>query len=324
MSAPAFAWALERGAALGLTPSERLVLIYLADMANGERVCWPGQPRIVRYTGLAPNTVIATLKKLGEKQLIRAETSPGRVTHYLILRELTPANGAGATPANSVVVTPANGAGAPPQNVYPHPRNRSAKPPHDLGVTPANGGGDPSTSQESYPKKAAQGAEASEVSSLGNEGKQARAATTASAPPKAPVLGTTTGSGLTAYRVPGADDPFGDWLAEGTPASHPGRPAALLVAPPDTITEDDPPQTEADRARMAAQFAQLAHDLGRGMRHFAIPRRPVRSPSEQQDQVLHGEVLEPELRRKPVDPVRTVAEQLAALGFPNLATAHVP
>ena len=93
MSAPAFAWALECGAALELLPADRLVLIYLADMANGAKVCWPGQPLIARFTGLAPNTVIAALKRLEARQLIRAEPSPGRVTRYHILRADTPANG---------------------------------------------------------------------------------------------------------------------------------------------------------------------------------------------------------------------------------------
>jgi hypothetical protein len=43
---------------------------------------------------------------------------------------------------------------------------------------------------------------------------------------------------------------------------------------------------------------------------------PVRSRSEQIEEVLHGEVLAP-IRRGPVEPERTVAEQLAALGYPQ-------
>jgi hypothetical protein len=34
---------------------------------------------------------------------------------------------------------------------------------------------------------------------------------------------------------------------------------------------------------------------------------------------LEGEILEPPIRRGPVDPQRTVEEQLAALGFPEMA-----
>jgi hypothetical protein len=35
--------------------------------------------------------------------------------------------------------------------------------------------------------------------------------------------------------------------------------------------------------------------------------------------LLEGEILGPPIRRGPCDPQRTVAEQLAALGFPELA-----
>ena len=40
------------------------------------------------------------------------------------------------------------------------------------------------------------------------------------------------------------------------------------------------------------------------------------------DAALEGEILEPPIRRGPVDPQRTVAEQLAALGYPEMAMQH--
>ena len=51
----------------------------------------------------------------------------------------------------------------------------------------------------------------------------------------------------------------------------------------------------------------------------ATAKRPKRSALEQQREVLYGEplVVDPPLHRGPVDPIRTVAEQLAALGFPQ-------
>lgn len=167
MSAPAFAWALERGAALKLPPSERLVLIYLADMANGEKICWPGQTRIARYTGLALRTVISVLKKLADRQLIRVETSAGRVSRYHILRTDTPANSAVVhepTHANRPVVTPANGA------VVGHrtPANGGGEPLQTVQSTPANGADDPSSTQEEDPKR-----QVSEVFQDREEGKQA-------------------------------------------------------------------------------------------------------------------------------------------------------
>lgn len=171
MSAPAFAWALERGASLGLTPAERLVLIYLADMANGARVCWPSQPTIARFTGLALRTVIGTLRRLAEKQLIRADSSPGRLTKYHILRDSTPANGAGDTHAIQTVVaapTPANGAVPPLQNVHPHPCTSRHEPLHITAPTPANGAGDPSKTQKRDPSARAPAREEGKILSSSN------------------------------------------------------------------------------------------------------------------------------------------------------------
>jgi hypothetical protein len=135
VSFAAVAWALEQGADLGLKPAERLVLIYLADKANGDQFCFPGQPLIAKFTGLAPNTVMNVLRKLEKRQLIRAEASPGRVSKYHILRAHTPANGVGVsdhTPANCEVVTPANDGVVHP----PTPANRGVVPPQTVGWSP--------------------------------------------------------------------------------------------------------------------------------------------------------------------------------------------
>ena len=100
MSILGFAWALERGATLGLPLADRMVLIYLADKANGIGVCWPGQETIVRFTGLAIRTVRAAVRRLEGLRLISLEEAPGIATRYHINRELTPANGNGGNVAN--------------------------------------------------------------------------------------------------------------------------------------------------------------------------------------------------------------------------------
>lgn len=123
MSAPAFAWALEMGVAHKLLAADRLVLIYLADKANGERLCWPGQELVVKYTGLSPRTVVTSLQRLESAQLIRADRKDGRATRYQVMRD-TPANQQGVTPANGASpqpCTPANGAGVTPANQQGHP-----------------------------------------------------------------------------------------------------------------------------------------------------------------------------------------------------------
>jgi hypothetical protein len=57
---------------------------------------------------------------------------------------------------------------------------------------------------------------------------------------------------------------------------------------------------------------------------LAQGKPPKLTRIEQQDYVLHGEVMEPGPRRGPQAPQRTVAEQLAALGFPQHAMAASP
>lgn len=129
MSIPAFGWALEQGAKLKLRPSDRLLLLFLADQANGELVCWTGQPAIEHFTGLATNTVRAAVQRLSNMQLIRVESVPGKVTKYHILRHYTPSNGDGVASRH----TPSNGDGAPPQNV----RGGDPGPPQTVPPTPS-------------------------------------------------------------------------------------------------------------------------------------------------------------------------------------------
>ena len=188
MSAPAFAWALERGATLALRPSDRLVLLYLADMANGLKVCWPGQPLIERYTGLKNNTVRAAINRLAVLQLIRVEGTPGKLTRYHILRPDTPANGEGGTPANQHMVTPSNGAVVPPQSGIGHPLNCGGGPPQKGALTPANGHTDPLSTQVSDPKRRASAPEAGKILSF-PEKQEARTPT-----PEPPTQATTSGS----------------------------------------------------------------------------------------------------------------------------------
>lgn len=197
MSAPAFAWALEQGATLKLLPADRLVLLYLADMANGEKVCWPGQETIVRYTGLAPNTVMKALRRLAAIQLIRVESRTGYVSRYHIMRD--------DTPAKCVVVTPAIRGDLPPQNVPTHPHTICGTPPHDLRLTPANCGDDPSKTLSKTPKTRV-GAREEAKDSNGGEG--SGAPPPPAPPPKAPALGATKGGGQDRPQRPPSDDPL--------------------------------------------------------------------------------------------------------------------
>ena len=173
MSAPAFAWALERGATLSLKPAERLVLLYLADMANGERVCWPGQPTIMRFTGLKMTTVRAAVRQLAAKHLIAVEAQPGIVTRYHILRPVTPSNGHGVesvTPVKTAQGHPVKMAQGTPMKGDGDPVPVLTEPRAHLALTPPNGHTDPSYTQEVDPKRRASAPEESQVLSFPGNG----------------------------------------------------------------------------------------------------------------------------------------------------------
>jgi hypothetical protein len=82
MSAPAFAWALDQGRARKLTAPQRLVLVVLADRANGKRFCWPSFSQLMIDTGLARPTILAVVHALDRLGLIRIEKrGQGHVYH---------------------------------------------------------------------------------------------------------------------------------------------------------------------------------------------------------------------------------------------------
>jgi hypothetical protein len=273
MSAPAFAWALERGCVLKLRPSDRLVLLYLADMANGVRVCWPGQPLIERYTGLKNNTVRASINRLAELQLIRVEATPGKVTRYHILRPLTPANGTGDTPSNQQGVTPSNGTGAPPQNGIGYPLKRVAAPPQTGTSTPANGHTDPSITQERDPRARAPAREAGKISSVGKKQEEA-------APPPAPPA------------TPGGDT-FNDFLDEPTPTKALPCEIEQDVIHADVPEPDQPVDPLAFKALIAAiacgfknNYPIRATDLSRSEQIDLCQVKPRIRPAYLPDAVL--------------------------------------
>lgn len=84
--APHFAWAMDIGRELKLPTSERIVLMVLAERANGSRECWPSLPKIADDTGLSPRTVHTAVHKLEDRGLIRIENRGRGSLHYRILR----------------------------------------------------------------------------------------------------------------------------------------------------------------------------------------------------------------------------------------------
>lgn len=88
-----------------LPATQKIVLLALADHADQEGVCWPGQERLATVTGLSVRTVRTTLKSLEEEGLIgvepRFDGSGKRVgTVYRVARKELPGTPQGG-PANS-------------------------------------------------------------------------------------------------------------------------------------------------------------------------------------------------------------------------------
>jgi hypothetical protein len=285
MSIPAFAWAMERGATLKLAPADRLVLIYLADRANGALVCWPGQPSIERFTGLKNNTVRSAIRRLVEAQLIRVDAAPGLVAKYHILRPDTPANGDVVTPAKRHRVTPANGTGvaaryprksdggSPPQIGIGDPLNREAEPPQMGSPTPANGTGEPSTNQVREPKTRAHARE--EGSKDLSSGKKAEGTTPPTSappppPPQTPTIAATQGRSDT-YR-----DPNAPTRSSSAFLDDPSHLDALPCEIEQQVVRADVPETLGPNAANA-----FVHSLARNFQNNYPPRAPRLSPTEQ-------------------------------------------
>lgn len=92
MSCLLMVWALRQR---GLSASERVVLIYLADKANGSLFCWPSIETICEATELSDKTVRRAVRRLAELRLIRIEARRRHTHHYHILR---PTNGLDGDP----------------------------------------------------------------------------------------------------------------------------------------------------------------------------------------------------------------------------------
>jgi hypothetical protein len=170
MSAPAFAWAFEKGHELGLTSSQLVLLLYMADQANCVGQFFTGQPRLAKYTRLTERTIRELIPQLAALGLIRVTATPGKSTMYQILRQPI---GAEATSAPAIASSPANGAptpatsSSPPrQPVPPHPGNSRQQPRKFASPTPEATSADPLGTQEVDPKRRASAPEAGRILSF--------------------------------------------------------------------------------------------------------------------------------------------------------------
>lgn len=109
----------------GMSPSQKAVLISLADNANDHGVCWPSIPTIAKRTCLSERTVQQAIKWLVDAGAVSAQERVGRSTVYTVTPHLF-------DPRSSF--TPA--AAAPPK-LTAQPPQLTTEPPQQLHPTPA-------------------------------------------------------------------------------------------------------------------------------------------------------------------------------------------
>lgn len=113
-----------------LTPTERLVLVALADFCGDQQVCWPSMAALVESTGLTDRAIQKVLAKAEAQAWITRRTKTGFSTTYeLHLAALPP------LPPRNVVrprttFTPEPGSPLPPNVVHPSPERGSGVPPN--------------------------------------------------------------------------------------------------------------------------------------------------------------------------------------------------
>lgn len=65
-----------------LSPTQKLVLVALADNAQDDGKAWPGKDTIVKKTGLGKSSVYRSLEELEDKELLRSGTDERRIDCY--------------------------------------------------------------------------------------------------------------------------------------------------------------------------------------------------------------------------------------------------
>lgn len=110
----------------GMSPSQKAVLVSLADQANDDGYCWPSIRTISVRTCLSERAVQGAIKWLASAKILYANERNGTSTVY----QLTPAAYAPPQmlrPADAAP-TPAVPAPPPPQQMHPSPADAAPKP----------------------------------------------------------------------------------------------------------------------------------------------------------------------------------------------------
>ena len=282
MSGVCLNWAWQQAVERAMPKSRAFIYVCIADAAQRDHTTRIKKATIAARTRSDPKTVFTEVACLIADGLLE-RTKLGRSWLFKVLGPqpngedhisgVAPDIKAGVTPGVTVDKASTKRVSGPHKDKrkrVSHPANRVSHPVIS-GVTPPK----TTSNQESDLKTREAAARNDAAAAAAPDGRSGDDAAPL-VPPKAPALGTTTaGVPANALRPPGAtNDDFRDWLDRGAPAR-------LTTDAPDTLTEDDTPRTEADRAHMAAQLANLAASLASNYQNNYPPRAASMSADDQ-------------------------------------------
>ena len=159
LDATRWAWLLD------IRPTQKLILLSLADRADERHMCWPSLRRLAQDTGFDERTISTAIKQLCEDGYLKRWETPGKGYTYALVgvpgREDTPRNGCTplktVPPAPDVPPPPSIDAGDPPQLTQTHHKKESKKesPKNHQSRARAKTDGSPDfkTFWNAYPKK---------------------------------------------------------------------------------------------------------------------------------------------------------------------------
>jgi hypothetical protein len=138
----AVVWNLE-----SMEPSEKLVLLSLADNANDQGVCWPSVSNMVKKTALSERTVQRVLVELIRAGHLSRHDRPGRSTYFTVhpRHNDTPDTTSPPSPCHPTPVT-----------VTPHPRHHDTQNHHITIIEPSIAPESAKPTREKEPKKVSQ------------------------------------------------------------------------------------------------------------------------------------------------------------------------
>lgn len=124
MSIDATRWAWKQQ---GISPTQKLVLLSMADRAGEDHTCWPSITRLVQDTGFSDRTIQKAIAGMEAIGLVRRIATSGKVNRYLLI-------GVSAREAESMhTATPLPGCDAQHAEAgSPHPRTSFTTPPNDV------------------------------------------------------------------------------------------------------------------------------------------------------------------------------------------------